>query len=140
MKRLASRAAGMETVEAPEPVGCAETTVPVDGAEVPVALVKETDESFQVFVSGAVSKKASEFWAAKYEADALEEESWLDLQSRLDREGVRYRNVESMMEEAAGDEWDDLDRARSGAIARRNDILRFKMTRAEQLAYKPLRT
>jgi hypothetical protein len=114
--------------------------VPVDGAEVPVALVKETDESFQVFVSGAVSKKASEFWAAKYEADALEEEMYLDVRSRLDREGVRYRNAESMLEEAAGDEWDDLDRARRGAIARRSDIMRFNMTKAELQAYKPRRT
>ena len=101
---------------------------------------EETDETWQDFIRNALVKRESEFWAAKYEADAFEEESRLDVYSRLDREGMRYRNAESMLEEAAGDEWDDLDRARSGAIARRSDIMRFNMTKAERQAYKPRRT
>ena len=61
------------------------------------------------------------------------------MQSRLDREGVRYHNAEAMMEVATGEEWEDLDRARRGAFARRRHML-FGMTKAEQRAYKPRRT
>ena len=91
----------------------------VEKQDVESKLTEETDETFQDFLRGALFKSASELWAAKYPADA-HDESHLDTLARLDREGVRYRNVEALMEEVVLDEdREDFQRAHKDAFARR---------------------
>ena len=124
-----------EIVAAKDPEGADGSEVDIDKETDPT---EETDETFQDFIRGALVKGASESWTAKYAADA-EKEVCTRACDRMDREGVRYRNAEALMEEAADEEWEDLDRARRGAYARRWHLL-SRLRKAEQLAYKPRRT
>ena len=123
---------------APVPAALDEAREKPSGSDKPTS-IEETDESFQAFKDSMSTKDPSTTWTEKFANDA-QAEAGMSVQTRMDRDGVRYTYAELLLSDSALTEAEevDLETAKQGAFTRRHRMM-SDMTKAEQRAYKPLR-